>query len=237
MRRSVILAAVLLAGCSGGANFSLSARTSAQSSGGTTSPATGITLTGVRIALREIELRSRAGDVRVEVELGPVVLNFSGADLDGRVRRVFDANVPAGTYDKIEFKIEPLKRPVDAPGADELARQRASVIIEGTIDKEPFTFISRIEAEQEREGKFTVSESSSNVTLDIDTSGWFVKDGVRLDPRDPRNRLAIEANLKASIDAFDDDDRDGHRDRDDDDDHDGGHGEDGGGGDGGSGHG
>jgi hypothetical protein len=226
MRRSVIRAAVLLAACSGGNNFSLSARTAAQSSG-TTPSASGIALTRVRLALRKVELRSRTDDLRVKVTLGPVVLDFAGADLDGRVRRVLDSRVPATTYDRIEFEIEPLERSVDAPGADDLVQQRASGILEGTIDGEPFTFVTRIRAEQEREGKFTVSESSSNVTLDIDTSGWFVKDGVHLDPRDDKNRLAIESNLKASIDAFDDDDSDGHRDRDDgddDDDRDGGHG-------------
>jgi hypothetical protein len=226
MRRSVILVAVLLAACSGGNNFSLSARTAAQSAG-TTASASGIALTRVRLALRRVELRSRTDDLRVKVTLGPVVLDFAGADLDGRVRRVLDSRVPATSYDKIEFEIEPLERSVDAPGADHLLQQRASGILEGTIDGEPFTFVTRIRAEQEREGKFTVSESSSNVTLEIDTSGWFVKDGVRLDPRDDENRLAIEANLKASIDAFDDDDCDGHRDRDGDDhdDRDGGHGD------------
>jgi hypothetical protein len=47
-----------------------------------------------------------------------------------------------------------------------------------------------------------------------------VKNGARLDPRDAANRAAIEANLRNSINAFQDDDGLGHENHDIDDDHD-----------------
>ncbi len=220
MHRSPILAALLLVACSGGAtsSLSLSARNAA-TAGQPAAAAAGIALTRVRIALEKIELRSRTDDVRVEVAVGPVLIDLSAAELDGKVHRVFDSTVPAGTYDKIEFEIHPLERATTAAGADDLLKQRASAIIEGTIDGESFTFTTAIEAEQEFEGRFVVTDGSSNVTFDVDTSKWFVKDGARLDPRDAANRAAIEANLRSSINAFQDDDGLGHENHDLDDDH------------------
>ena len=92
-------------------------------------------------------------------------------------------------------------------------------MIDGTIDGQTFSFASRIEAEQEREGTFTVGDKTANITFDVDPTGWFVKNGARLDPRDPANREVIEANLRTSIDAFQDDAREGDENHDGDDDH------------------
>ena len=228
MRRILFLTA-LLAACSGGvkssSSLSLSARAGSRVVSGATAAAlpAGITLARVRIALRKIELRTRAGDRRAEIAVGPVVLDLAGKDLDGGVHRVLDTSVPAGTYDKIEFEIRRLENAADAAGAEDLVNQHASILIEGKFDDKPFSFASGIEAEQEREGTFTVGEKTANITLDIDPSGWFVKDGARLDPSKPENRAAIEANLRASIDAFQDDERVGHENHEGDDgEHDGG---------------
>ena len=220
MRLSLFLAAVLLAACSGSStsSLSLSAR-SATAGGQPPATATAIVLTRVRIALEKIELRSRDGDRRAEIALGPVVIDLSGGDLDGKLHRVFDTTVPAGTYDKIEFEIHPLERATTDAAADDLFKQRASAIIEGTVGGEKFAFATAIEAEQEFEGRVVVTDKSSNVTFDVDTSKWFVKDGALLDPRDAANRPAIEDNLRHSINAFQDDDGLGHENHDDDDDH------------------
>ena len=218
MRLSLFLAAVLLAACSGSStsSLSLSAR-SATAGGQPPATAAAIVLTRVRIALEKIELRSRDGDRRAEIALGPVVIDLSGGDLDGKLHRVFDSTVPAGTYDKIEFEIHPLERATTDAAADDLFKQRASAIIEGTVGGEKFAFATAIEAEQEFEGRFVVTDKSSNVTFDVDTSKWFVKDGALLDPRDAANRPAIEDNLRHSINAFQDDDGLGHENHDDDD--------------------
>jgi hypothetical protein len=220
MRLSLFLAAAVLAACSGGSNSSLSLSARSATTGAQpAAAATGIALTRVRVALEKIELRSRDGDRRAEIALGPVVIDLSGADLDGNVHRVFDSTVPAGTYDKIEFEIHPLERASTAAGADDLLKQHASAIIDGTIDGEKFSFATAIEAQQEFEGRFVVTDKSSNVTFDVDSSKWFVKDGARLDPRDAANRSAIEDNLRNSINAFQDDDGLGHENHDVDDDH------------------
>src|SRR5205807_4524074 len=169
MRLSPFLAAVLLAECSGSSTPSrpLSAR-SATAGGQPPATAAAIVLTRVRIALEKIELRSRDGDRRAEIALGPVVIDLSGGDLDGKLHKVFDSTVPAGTYDKIEFEMHPLERATTAAGADDLVKQHASAIIEGTFYGQPFSFVSAIEAEQEFEGSFVVTDKSSNVTFDVD---------------------------------------------------------------------
>src|SRR5947209_11636958 len=221
MRSSLFLAAVLLAACSGGSTSSSLSLSARNASTGAQPPATAtaIVLTRVRIALEKIELRNRDGDRRAEIALGPVVIDLSGGDLDGKLHRVFDSTVPAGTYDKIEFEIHPLERATTDAAADDLLKQRASAIIEGTVGGEKFAFATAIEAEQEFEERFVVTDKSSNVTFDVDTSKWFVKDGALLDPREAANRPAIEDNLRHSINAFQDDDGLGHENHDADDDH------------------
>jgi hypothetical protein len=65
-----------------------------------------------------------------------------------------------------------------------------------------------------RNGEWTLTPRSIFVTLSIDPKSWFAGGaGTRLDPSDAANRRAIEANIKASVDAFEDDDRSGHDDR------------------------
>jgi hypothetical protein len=218
MHRNIFLAAVLLAACSKGAgtsSLSLGARnrtaTAAAAAAATPAP---IVLTRARIALQKIELRTRTGDKRAEISVGPVVIGLTAAELDGKVHRVLDSTVPAGTYDKIEFEIAPLQQTIADPAAADLVSQHASAIIEGTFNDASFTFVTTLDAQQELEGNFTVTDKSSNVTFDVDTSAWFVKNGAVLDPRDPANKSAIEDNLRRSINAFQDDDELGHENHD-----------------------
>src|SRR5712672_329008 len=110
MKKLLVLPLVaLLAACSGGSqssSLSLSARAGAVSTTTTAPAATGVSLTRIRVALRDLELRSRDGSKRAEIALGPVVIDLGAADLTSAgVRKVLDSAVPAGTYDKIKFEI------------------------------------------------------------------------------------------------------------------------------------
>jgi hypothetical protein len=149
-----------------------------------------------------------------EVKVGPFLVDLSGAELaGGALSQVFDADVPAGTYRELRIVVGPVD-PAGAPaGLADL--NGSSVVIAGTIDGAPFTFSSRLTSAQKRESTLVVGASgaSSNVTLTVSPAGWFTaRDGSRLDPTVDANRPAIEANLRASIDAFADDDADGHED-------------------------
>ncbi|MCP3064023.1 hypothetical protein LXT21_35130 [Myxococcus sp. K38C18041901] len=203
-------------------------------------PATGITLDRVRLSVRELELEyegdhhdddDRDGgdddDLRHsgaddEQRLGPILIDLSADDLNGRIVPVGNLRVTPGIFDEIEFdigRITVAQAGQDAP-LRELAELGASVVIDGHIDGQPFSFVSSVRMEQEREARFEVKEGQEpNITLNIDPTGWFVDgNGQRLDPRDASARSTIENNLRRSIDAFDDDDRDGGEDDDHDDD-------------------
>ncbi|WP_426735911.1 hypothetical protein [Myxococcus faecalis] len=201
-------------------------------------PAAGITLDRVRLSVRELELEYEGDDrdddrddddddqLRPrdddEQRLGPVLIDLSAEDLNGRIVPVGNLRVTPGIFDEIEFdigKVTVARAGQDAP-LRELAELGASVIIDGHIDGQPFSFVSSVRLEQEREARFEVKEGQEpNITLNIDPTGWFVDgNGQRLDPRDASARSTIENNLRRSIDAFDDDDLDGDEDDDHDDD-------------------
>jgi hypothetical protein len=183
--------------------------------------ADGITLSRARIAVRSLRVENKSGDVQVKLSEGPLLIDASGDSLSGSLLQLATANVPAGTYDRLKIQVH--RAEASAPASfDDLVKQDASVLLEGEIDGQAFTFASGLEAELEHEGAFTLGDAAaSNITLDLDASQWFkAADGSRLDPRDASARAAIEANLRASFGAFEDDDHDGMEDRGDDHGHD-----------------
>lgn len=197
----------------------------------------GIDVTRVRLLVRELELEREgddsddgvdagsadAGESEVdhddEQEVGPFVIDLSGAELEGQLVSLPGLAVQPGTYDEIEYTVAVPSD--DEVGSDaavaEMKQQGATVIIDGTIDGQPFSFVSKLSVEQEREARFTVGEGDASVTFNLDASRWFVDEaGQRLDPRNGENLSRIEDNIKRSLDAFDDDDHDGAEDHDDD---------------------
>jgi hypothetical protein len=257
MKKLLGLAAAALAACSGGAKDSvtLSARLGAPggqplpTAGGAAQVASGIELTRVRIAVRRLRVERKDPSFEVKISEGPLLLDVANDALGGALVQLVTANVPAGTYDKLKLDIHRVES-APAGAFDDLVKQGASLLLEGNVDGKAFSFASALEAELEHEGRFELGGTATNITIDLDASKWFVAaDGSRLDPSDPKNRAAIEANIRASFSAFEDDDENGeddqgeHRDGGDDGDdhgeHDGGgddHGDGGHGGDGGPGH-
>jgi hypothetical protein len=230
---AVLLPALAVA-CGGGSNaLSLSARagsaastSSALSSSALRAPAltlsNGITVDRLRLVIRKLELERAsatpddATDLQ-EFEAGPFLLDLSAAQLSGSVQTIVTTEVPAGTYRELKFELH--KPDASEPGvaADPnlaaLAAAQQSLIVDGTIDGQPFTFTSSVDAQQEFEGTFDVSSGAQNITLNIDVTGWFGGSGsARLDPRVSNDRSQIENNIHASFRVFDDEDRDGRED-------------------------
>jgi hypothetical protein len=142
----------------------------------------------------------------VEVRQGPFVVVLDTKTLNGAVTKVFDTSVPPGTYHEFKFDIFP------GPGlqgaGDGGVLQDASVIVDGTIGGTPFTFATSLVAHQKKEGTFVVGGSTANITLSVDPTGWF---GTATAPLDPvKDRVAIERNIRRSLNVFQDDDADGH---------------------------
>ena len=222
MKKILMLMALAAAACGGGANDSvtLSARLSSATGqalpadGGSAQVAKGIELTRVRIAVRRLRVERKDAGTEVEISQGPLLLDASGDALAGALLELVTGKVPAGTYDKLKLDIH---RVETAPSGafDDLLKQGASILLEGTVDAQPFTFASALEAEIEHEGQFELGGTAANITLAIDASKWFTAaDGTtRLDPRESSARQAIEANIAASFSAFEDDDEDGAEDR------------------------
>jgi len=225
---TAIVLTALAAGCSGASKMSLSVRagapTATAASGSALTLSNGIVLNRVRIVVTEIRLElARSPDAGVadleehEMAIGPYLVDLSGTSLDsGAPVTLTTASLPAGTYEEIKFKIhKPLSSEpgvsTDA-GLQAMAAAGASIIADGTIDGVAFSFSTPMDVEQELEGNF-VLDSSSNLTLNVDTSTWFGGSGsARLDPRDPSVGSQIEANIQRSFKAFRDDDKDGDED-------------------------
>ncbi|HET9595853.1 MAG TPA: hypothetical protein VFP65_09750 [Anaeromyxobacteraceae bacterium] len=230
------LALALVAACSSsGTKLSMSARSgtataAAAAPGRTTRLAAGggVNLTRVRMVIEEIKLESAAdggsggssdggSDGGVQGEdtiLGPYLLDMSGAALDSGLTQVFDADAVPGTYKEIRFKIHKLS------GGDPQFpdMEGLSIRLEGTDSSgKAFIWTSSLDEEQRHEGTFVIADgSSNNITLAIDTSGWFVDgNGRPIDPTAAQNgslQSTVESNIKNSIDAFDDDNHDGRHD-------------------------
>ncbi len=231
MKKLVGLAAVALtlAGC-GGAKVSISSRigTRTPMALSAASPANRLTLNGgnvvlddVKIVVRRIRLEPTAVAVgesaagEDEIGLGPFLLDFGKTYLDsgaGTLVHDFTADVAPGTYKQVKFEIHKIESS-DVAANPSLFTDMAglSVKIQGSYLGSSFTFTSALDEEQEREGTFKVGDGS-NIDLNVDPTNWFTDPSdptVTLNPADPANQSKIESNIKASIDSFEDDNRDG----------------------------
>lgn len=184
-----------------------------------------LTLSRVAMVVREIELKRQfelcddsLDDVCEEFEVGPFLAELP---LDGTMATSFSIVVPEATYDEIEFDIH---MPTDGAVEDNeflIAHpdfDGVSIRVEGTYNGEPFVFLQDLNEHQERAFSplLVIDETTNaiNVTLSIDVSNWFVNtDGTLIDPvsANKGNEFEgfVEENIKNSIDAFEDDDRDG----------------------------
>ena len=179
------------------------------------------TITNARIVIAEIEFENSVRD-SVDFELeDPFVQNLA---VDTSLHEIATVQVPFGSYKEMEVQIDELKARDSTAYQQNPQLQNLSIRVEGFLDDvvtDTFVFTSDVSAAQEREFKppLVIDENSptSNVVLTIDMGMWFVdEDGKLLDPRREQNRRAIEKNIKASFDVFEDEDDDGKRDGDDD---------------------
>lgn len=170
-----------------------------------------VVISRIRASVASLKLESSAdGGEQGEIHEGPFLIDLSAPNLGPNLQQVFAANVPAGNFRELDLDIAPSNSP--AVGA--LANQNASIVVDGTFNGTPFTFVTAIDLEVKKEGNFTVGSGTSNVTLALDPAAWFGTAAAPLDPNVATNRAAIEARIRASLKAFRDDDRNGHDDDD-----------------------
>jgi len=189
-----------------------------------------IILRSVEVVLREIELErvevvecdsiSGNGDCE-KFETGPVLVTLPLGSAATVTEVAIDA--APGRYNELEFDIH---KPDEVDDAAFIAAHAAfadvSIRVTGTFSqggtRSDFTYTTDLNEEQEiaLDPPLTVSEgATTNVTLRLDVSTWFLSGAADalVDPatanKGGTNENLVRDNIRASIDAFRDDDRDG----------------------------
>jgi hypothetical protein len=152
-----------------------------------------------------------------ELRIGPYLLDLP---LSTGASRAFSIEVPAGSYREVKFKVHKATAETDATfiaAHPEFAQRSVRVV--GTYNGVPFVFTSDATANQEHEFDPPLvvdGTTATDLTLFVDLSTWFLVDGVLVDPAQANDAQplasVVKNNIKASVRAFEDDDRDGEDD-------------------------
>jgi len=184
-------------------------------------------LSSVEMVLRKVELERLGSsdcdvqpDVCEDFEAGPVLVDVP---LDGTVQTEFALPIPAGSYGQLEFDIHKVSKD-DAEDASFRAAHpdfvEKSIRVTGTFNGQAFVFETDLNVEQELDLSpplvIDAPGSPANITVLVGLDGWF-RDGANglLDPatgnKGQPNESIINENIKTSIEAFEDEDRNGER--------------------------
>lgn len=161
-----------------------------------------------------LEMVRIQGTNTADIKAGPFVMRLM---LDGSMSMMGVNAVTGGTYNKVSFKFHKHNpgEPVLDPDFVGTGTVGYSFVIAGKYNDTPFVYKSPKTAIAE----VTVDPASYvnptsvtvyNITLVVNPTGWFVKNGILMDPRDPVNENDIDNNIKDSFKkAFKDDDVNG----------------------------
>lgn len=193
-----------------------------------------LNISSAELVLRRIEFKRRgpgnpcdapedSDSACDEFKTDPVLVSLpASAPLDNPVETELTASVPDGTYTRIDFDIHK----VGGDEADDafVARhpdfEEIRVRVLGDFDGNSCEFTSDLDEEQKQllasPLVITMGEGA-NVTLRVDVSGWFVDgNGDLIGPATANdggpNENRVKDNIRASIEAFSDEDRDGSED-------------------------
>jgi hypothetical protein len=132
-------------------------------------------------------------------------------------RKVLDAIVSAGTYTGLQSELHAVQSNAALRAARPDWPAGVSVRVVGVYTDpngvaHDFTFTSAADAELRMAfaQPVTVDGTTQNVTIAVDVARWFTNArGTVIDPRNSANAAAINANIRNSFQAFQDDDEDG----------------------------
>lgn len=203
-----------------------------------------LVIKSVDIVLREVELEriedladcpdsSGGDDACEEFTVGVQLVSLP---LGNGTDKVVTVNVAAGIYDEVEFAIH--KPEDDGSDAAFIAAHPdfadVSIRVTGTLSRAGTrtSFVYTTDLNQEQEVNLNppldvTSDGAVNLTIRLDIATWFVNGTAIIDPATANNGGAnenvVQNNIRASIDAFHDDDSDGLDDDGEDDDGGSGH--------------
>lgn len=194
-----------------------------------------IIIRSVELVLREVELKKvetescddiAGNDDCDEFETGSILVALPLGTT--ATETVVSVNAPPGMYDELKFKIHKPENDSTEDAAFLAANPTfagVSIRVKGTYSqagsRSDFTYESDLDAEQEvlLSPPLTVSDGQpANVTLRIDISTWFLNGSATalVNPatanKGQANESVVRDNIEASIDAFRDDDHNGHDD-------------------------
>jgi hypothetical protein len=178
-------------------------------------PANVIIITEAKALINEVELEKEPSGTEQEVHIAPFVIHF---DINGGMSEITSANLPAGSYSKIKFKLhkpEDNETPSDPEFKDgESGNQRYSFIIKGSFNGIPFVYKSSKSASLVINLNSTINlQNAGNITMLFSKLSWFRNGNDDLDPRDHQNDDLIDDHIKNSFSkAFRDDDKNGRED-------------------------
>lgn len=181
-----------------------------------------ININKVTYILREIKFKSQQDSTDGLFKTTPLVLELN---LTGSLQQTGGLTVPFGTYNRLEFDIHKAEVNDTLQMSEDqrikmrpfLTGDRYSVIIEGVVTdgsaQKSFVYRSRVNMKQKLDlpSPLIVSEENNNVntTMIISSYGWFMDGNSIMDPTDAKNEGKIDNNLRQSIKAFRDKNKDG----------------------------
>ncbi len=182
----------------------------------------GVSVDTFQVVMRNLRLQSQPIDGGVDtpggvyVGPGPFLINLAGEELTGGTFTplVTDYAIGAKGFYEMDIDLLPVSQgdvALKAPLGPMLGK--TFVITGHNQQGVPFTFESSMAAVLVRESVFRMGMNHNNIDVNIAPNSWFVHPdgGAPLDPAstDPAVRAQIEANVAASIDAYEDDDMNG----------------------------
>ncbi len=180
-------------------------------------------ITSVQLVARKLRLGRAAGSCPAEaaeggatgetpascalLRVGPLLLE---PPLGPEAETTFEAELAAGTYDRIRLQIHAPQGSADvAFVAENPGFENVSIRVEGTFNGTPFVFTTSLTEEQEitLDEPLTVEEGgTATLTLLLDVERWFLDVGGAslIDPATTSQQLRsrIEQNIRQSFDAF-----------------------------------
>lgn len=184
-------------------------------------------ITSAEIVLREVELkRIDVADCDVvlepegcyEFEVGPTLVSLP---LNGGTAHQVAISIDPGTYDEVEFEIHKVSKDGQEDAGFRAAHPaftERSIRVQGSYDGQPFTYETDLDVEQEFHLMppllVDAATTSTNVTIRVDLAAWFVDgSGAVVNPAEANQggqyESLVKENIKQSIEAFEDQDRDG----------------------------
>ena len=154
-----------------------------------------------------------------ELEAGPILVDLPL----GGIERMFEATVPAGTFDELKFQIHKPSDDGDAADHAFLAAHPdfagSSIRVTGTFNGAAFTYTSDLDVEQEltfNPPVVVTAGTPAKLTVSLDLSGWFRSSGALVDPataaQGGANERLVRDNIVRSFQSFKDNDEDGRDD-------------------------